>query len=194
MLKGDLIWDLNEALNWETTAAVRNVLQLAVVIGADDEDVRASYRQRISLEIRHAQSIADLIVSLYGVPIVRMEFMLPPGKVRGCVSAGLVDMLETDVLAEQTQAREYNRLAALARAAGLKQLEEKMLECAIDKGVQSIDLKRLLNRVKFWNGAPSKPVSLACGDAIGSNGTAVSCAPASVKMRPPGRLRRIVLA
>jgi bacterioferritin (cytochrome b1) len=188
----DVIWDLNEVLNQETRTAISTILQLAVVIGADDEDVRSLYRQRIQVGFRHAQTIADLIVSLYGVPLVKTDFMLPPGRIQGSVKGSLADMLERDVLGEQNQAKEYKHLAASARAAGLNEMQSKMEECATDKAVQAIGLQRLLNRVKLTRPASPKLEHAACIDNVRrivkvspSNGTAP-------RMQPCAKLKRVV--
>lgn len=146
MCSQDFIWDLNEALNLELTTSIRDVLQLSVVVGANREDVRSLYRERVRVQMSHAQTIADVIVGLWGVPLVKTDFMLPPGNIRGSVKSSLQQMLENDAAEDRNQAMEYTRMAAEARSAGLGAMINEMEECAANKAYQADEIVRFLSR------------------------------------------------
>lgn len=143
MVIKSLIAILNDALNRETSAAIRNLLQLTVVVGAEGQAIRAAYSRRISLEMKHAQTIVDLIAGLWGVPFVTTDFALPPGDKRSGAHLSLIEMLQKDALDDEFQAGDYLRTARLAGFARLPRVKTKLIELA----AQKIDLASEMRRI-----------------------------------------------
>jgi bacterioferritin len=136
MPNDELIRGLNDQLNREVTTFLRYMLQAAGVKGAQWQSVREMYRDEVADEVGHAQYLADQIAMLGGTARLQHDLSPPPADVR--------DMLTNDIREEQTDVKNYTRLAALAEQAGLFALKMKMEEQAADEDEHRQAMQRLL--------------------------------------------------
>ncbi len=136
MAKEELLEELNKQLNREVTTFLRYMLQAASIKGAEFEAVRQMYLEEVTDEVGHAQYLANQIVMLGGTPQLAPDLTPPPAEVQ--------QMLEKDAKEEETDVKNYVRLASLAVQAGLFALKTKMEEQAADEDEHGQEMRRLL--------------------------------------------------
>ena len=136
MANQELVTGLNDQLNREVTTFLRYMLSAASIKGAQWENVRTMYQQEVTEEVGHAQYLAEQIVMLGGVPKLQPDLTPPPSDVR--------EMLTKDIREEQTDVKNYTRLAGLAEQEGLFALKMKMEEQAADEDNHRQEMQRLL--------------------------------------------------
>jgi bacterioferritin len=129
-----LVAGLNQALNREIAAVIRYMLQGSIINGLENEPLRQIYRQEVNDELKHAQYLADKIVMLGGTPRIDTEIPAPVTDVE--------EMMERDLLAEETDIVHYRRLAELAEAIGDTELKLKMEEQGADETRHAERLRR----------------------------------------------------
>lgn len=112
------------------------MLQAASIKGAQWQSVREMYRAEVTDEVGHAQYLADQIAMLSGAVKLQPNLSPPPTDVR--------EMLTNDIREEQTDVKNYTRLAALAEQAGSFALKMKMEEQAADEDEHRQGMQRLL--------------------------------------------------
>ncbi len=132
----ELLTGLNSQLNREVTTFLRYMLQAANIKGAQWQSVREMYQAEVTDEVGHAQYLADQISMLGGTPMLQPDLSPPPADVR--------EMLTNDIREEQTDVKNYTRLAALAEKEGLFALKMKMEEQAADEDEHRQAMQRLL--------------------------------------------------
>ncbi len=145
MLLKELVEKLNEALNREIATTIRNILEQAVVVGADQDVIRSIYRHRVSLGMGRAQFLADLIIDLFGVPVIKTDFALPPPSAQAQVKTCLKEMLERDCRQEHNEAKEYAQLGGAALAGGMLEVASAMRQFAHDRREQGGKLRRIID-------------------------------------------------
>jgi bacterioferritin len=132
----ELLAGLNQQLNREVTTFLRYMLQAASIKGAQWQSVRNMYQEEVTDEVGHAQYLADQLAMLGGMPTLQPDLSPPPTDVR--------EMLKHDIREEQTDVRNYTRLAGLAEKEGLFALKLKMEEQAADEDSHREEMQRLL--------------------------------------------------
>jgi bacterioferritin len=136
MSNPELLAGLNQQLNREVTTFLRYMLQAAMIKGAQWQSVRDMYQEEVTDEVGHAQYLADMIAMLGGTPKLQPNLSPPPMDVR--------EMLKADIREEQTDVRNYVRLAGLAENENLFALKMKMEEQAADEDEHRQQMERLL--------------------------------------------------
>jgi bacterioferritin len=136
MANPELLDGLNDQLNREVTTFLRYMLQAASIKGAQWQNVREMYQAEVTDEVGHAQYLADQISMLGGAPKLAPDLSPPPADVR--------EMLTNDIREEQTDVRNYTRLAALAEKEGLFALKMQMEEQTADEDDHRQAMQRLL--------------------------------------------------
>ncbi|MBX3449118.1 MAG: ferritin-like domain-containing protein [Planctomycetaceae bacterium] len=133
---------LNEQLNREVTTFPRYMVQGASIQGAEWESVRAMYLAEVTDEVGHAQYLANQIVALGSTPDIQPELAAP--------LATPQDMLERDIVEEQTDVANYVALAELAGKQGLYALKMAMEQQAADEDEHRQTMQRLLGKLLAW--------------------------------------------
>ena len=135
MKNGDLLKELNDALNREMTTVIRYLLQGSSIRGLPNEPLRQMYRTEVSQELGHAQYLADKIVMLGGTPKIKPDLTPPPEDIS--------EMIGHDLKSEESDVSHYKNLAALAEEAGMVELKLKMEDQAADESRHAEHLRRL---------------------------------------------------
>ena len=110
MAKDPLLEGLNDALNREISTILRSMLQGSIIRGRQNQSLRQMYRAEVTDEIGHARLLADKIVMLGGVPVLRPELSPPPADVER--------MIDKDLAKEEPDVAHYKNLAELADERG----------------------------------------------------------------------------
>lgn len=131
----DLIHELNVALNREVSTLLRYMLQAAKLKGVEWEPLRSTYESEIDDELGHARYLSNKIARLGGTPVLEPD-LTPPAD-------DPLDMVARDVEEELEDVRLYRRLAEMAEAAGLIELQLRMEEQAADEAEHAEELSRL---------------------------------------------------
>ena len=132
----DLIEKLNDQLNREVTTFLRYMRQAASITGAENESVRQMYLAEVTDEVGHAQYLANQIEQLGGTPELSPDLSTPPEDVE--------DMLAADAAEEESDVKNYTRLAEMAEEQGLIALKVAMEEQAVDEDEHRQEMQRLL--------------------------------------------------
>jgi bacterioferritin len=136
MAANDLVKGLNQQLNREVSTFLRYMLQAASIKGAENETVRKMYLEEVTDEVGHAQYLAGQITMLGGKPTLDPALTPPPSEI--------LRMLEGDAREEETDVKNYIRLAQLAEQEGHFALKLKMEEQAADEDEHRHEMRRLL--------------------------------------------------
>ena len=136
MANPELLGGLNDQLNREVTTFLRYMLQAASIKGAQWQSVREMYQGEVTDEVGHAQFLCDQIVMLGGTPKLQPNLAAPSMDIR--------QMLTADIREEETDVKNYTRLAALAEKEGLWALKTKMEDQAADEDSHRQEMQRLL--------------------------------------------------
>lgn len=136
MKNGELLKNLNHAMNREVTTFLRYMLQASSIKGAEWDSVRKMYKEEIMDELGHAQYLADKIVMLGGTPQLEPDLTPPPVTIK--------EMLKHDIKEEKEDVKGYTELAEMAEKAGLAELKVKMEEQAADEARHAEEMTRLL--------------------------------------------------
>ncbi len=136
MSRENILKKLNEALNREISTALRYVLQVSLIKGAEWESARELYQSEIVDELGHAQYLANKIVMLGGVPNLEPDLNPPPKDPR--------EMLKNDIEQERIDVQNYRELAQLAEDSDLIELKLQMEEQAADEARHAENMTRLL--------------------------------------------------
>ncbi|MEZ6097790.1 MAG: ferritin-like domain-containing protein [Pirellulaceae bacterium] len=134
--KEQLITGLNDQLNREVTTFLRYILQAADIKGAEWNPVREMYLSEVTVEVGHAQYLANQIVMLGGTPQLEPDLTPPPSDVR--------EMLKRDAEQERKDVEHYTRLAGLAENEGYVALKLQLEEQAADEDRHGQEMIRLL--------------------------------------------------
>jgi bacterioferritin len=113
---------LNRQFNREVSALLRYLTEAASLNGAEQVAARKIYLKEVGKKVEQAQYLADQIVALGGRPTLKLDFGLPQGTAR--------EMLRRDVGEEQSDEKNYLRLASAADRARLAALKLRMQEQA----------------------------------------------------------------
>ena len=132
----DLIAKLNDQLNREVATFLRYMRQAASITGAENESVRQMYLAEVTDEVGHAQYLANQIEQLGGTPELSPDLSTPPEDVE--------DMLAADAAEEESDVKNYTRLAEMAEEQGLIALKVAMEEQAVDEDEHRQEMQRLL--------------------------------------------------
>ena len=135
MANETLIEGLNEALNRELSTIIRYMLQGSIIRGRQNQSLRQMYRDEVGDEIGHAQYLADKIVALGAMPIVKPDLTPPPAEVN--------KMIDNDLAKEESDVAHYKKLANLADRSEDIELEMKMEEQAADESHHADELRRM---------------------------------------------------
>jgi bacterioferritin len=130
-----LIQGLNEALNRELSTIIRYMLQGSIIHGRQNQSLRQMFRDEVGDEIGHAQYLADKIVVLGGIPVVKPDLTPPPGDIE--------KIIDNDLAKEESDVAHYKKLADLADKAGDIELKMKMEEQAADESRHADELRRM---------------------------------------------------
>jgi bacterioferritin len=136
MANQELMDGLKQQLDREITTFLRYMAEAATIAGFQSEGVREMYLEEVTDEVGHAQYLMHQIVMLGGVPRPELAFSPPPRDVR--------EMLRRDATEEETDVKNYVRLAALAEQEGMYALKLKMEEQAADEDEHVREMRRLL--------------------------------------------------
>lgn len=136
MASQELIDGLNQQLGREITTFRRYMAQAAVIAKFEHDTVRRMYLEEVTDEVGHAQYLMNQIVLLGGAPQPEITFAPPPRDVR--------EMLRCDASQEESDVKNYVRLAALAEQEGLYALKLKMEGQAADEDEHGWDMRRSL--------------------------------------------------
>ena len=135
MAKDPLLEGLNDAINREISTILRYLLQGSIIRGRQNQSLRQMYRAEVTDEIGHAQYLADKIVMLGGVPLLRPDLSPPPADVER--------MIENDRAKEELDVAHYKKLAEMADERGDIDLKMKMEEQAADESHHADELRRM---------------------------------------------------
>jgi len=135
MAKDPLLEGLNDAINREISTILRYLLQGSIIRGRQNQSLRQMYRAEVTDEIGHAQYLADKIVMLGGVPLLRPDLSPPPADVER--------MIENDRAKEELDVAHYKKLAEMADERGDIELKMKMEEQAADESHHADELRRM---------------------------------------------------
>jgi bacterioferritin len=136
---GVLLEGLNDAFNREIITAIRYMLQGSTIQGLENEPLRQMYRSELADELRHAQYLADKIVMMGSVPQLLAQVSLP--------LTDPEEMMDRDLVEEESDIEHYRTLAKLAEDAGDTELKLKMEEQAADETRHAERLRRLRGTV-----------------------------------------------
>lgn len=136
MKNSKLINQLNRQFNRNVRALLRYMVEAASTKGAEQETVRQVYLQEVGEKVEHAQSLADQIVALGGIPILKPVPDCPPTTVR--------EMLSRDAAEEHTDEQNCLRLAAEAEQAKLVELQQKLEQQAAANHEHRYEMQCLL--------------------------------------------------
>ena len=134
--KEELIQGLNHALNREVSTFLRYMLSAAKIKGAQWAAVRDLYSAEVADEVGHATYLADKIVMLGGKPELNPDLTPPADDVN--------EMLRYDIAQELIDVKGYQRLAEMAEAHGMADLQVRMEELAADEAQHSEVMQRML--------------------------------------------------
>lgn len=132
----ELIQALNHALNREVSTFLRYMLSAARIKGAQWAAVRDMYSAEVVDEVGHATYLADKIVMLGGTPELNPD-LTPPAE-------DVMDMLRYDISQEFIDVQGYLRLAEIAGAEGMIDLQKHMEEQAADEAQHADVMQRML--------------------------------------------------
>ncbi|SRR5690606_12288949 len=132
----ELIDGLNEDLAHEYTAVIQYIQNAARVSGLGREVLKPLFEKEARDEINHALYLANKIVALGGVPVVKPYEVKQTGDLR--------EMIQVSIDAEKDTIRRYTMRIEQAERAGEIGLKVKLEEMLDEETEHKEELERLL--------------------------------------------------
>ncbi|SFF64457.1 bacterioferritin [Planifilum fulgidum] len=132
----ELIDGLNEDLAHEYTAVIQYIQNAARVSGLGREVLKPLFEKEARDEINHALYLANKIVALGGVPVVKPYEVKQTGDLR--------EMIQVSIDAEKDTIRRYTMRIEQAERAGEIGLKVKLEEMLAEETEHKEELERLL--------------------------------------------------
>ncbi len=132
----ELIDGLNEDLAHEYTAVIQYIQNAARVSGLGREVLKPLFEKEARDEINHALYLANKIVALGGVPVVKPYEVKQTGDLR--------ELIQVSIDAEKDTIRRYTMRIEQAERAGEIGLKVKLEEMLAEETEHKEELERLL--------------------------------------------------
>ncbi|PIZ72467.1 ferritin [Candidatus Peregrinibacteria bacterium CG_4_10_14_0_2_um_filter_43_11] len=108
--KEEFIIELNKDLEWEYAAAVQYVQHAAVITGPEYDSISKELVIHSNEEMAHAVTLSVAITDLGGTPTIDVE--------KRSISADSKEMLEQDLVGEETAIKRYKERISQAETLG----------------------------------------------------------------------------